>query len=47
MNQQQSQRFWTAKEVKELQEKVLAKGEKLPDEKAFDSNCIMPGMSLL
>ena len=34
------------KEVKELQEKVLAKGEKLPDEKAFDSNCIMPGMSL-
>ena len=34
------------KEVKELQKKVLAKGEKLPDEKAFDSNCIMPGMSL-
>jgi 5'-3' exoribonuclease 1 len=25
--------------------KVLAKGENLPDEKAFDSNCITPGMS--
>ncbi|KAF5326675.1 hypothetical protein D9619_004005 [Psilocybe cf. subviscida] len=43
MNQQRSRRFRTAKEAKEIREKALAKGEKLPDEKAFDSNCITPG----
>ena len=46
MNQQRSRRFRTAKEAKEVREKALAKGEKLPAEKAFDSNCITPGMSL-
>ncbi|KAJ7868462.1 exonuclease II [Mycena leptocephala] len=43
MNQQRSRRFRTAKEVKEVREKAEAKGEVLPEEKAFDSNCITPG----
>lgn len=43
MNQQRSRRFRTAKEVKEVREKALSKGEKLPEEKAFDSNAITPG----
>jgi 5'-3' exonuclease len=47
MNQQRSRRFRTAKEAKELREKAERKGEKLPAEKAFDSNCITPGMLLL
>lgn len=45
MNQQRSRRFRTAKEAAEVREKALRKGEKLPDEKAFDSNCITPGMN--
>lgn len=44
MNQQRSRRFRTAKEAKELKEKAERMGEKLPEEKAFDSNCITPGM---
>ena len=44
MNQQRSRRFRTAKEAKEVREKAERKGEKLPDEKAFDSNCITPGV---
>ncbi|KAJ6517993.1 exonuclease II [Mycena vitilis] len=43
MNQQRSRRFRTAKEAKELREKAESKGETLPEEKAFDSNCITPG----
>lgn len=43
MNQQRSRRFRTAKEAKEVKEKAERKGEKLPDSKAFDSNCITPG----
>ncbi|PPQ66718.1 hypothetical protein CVT24_008819 [Panaeolus cyanescens] len=43
MNQQRSRRFRTAKEAREIREKAEAKGEKLPEEKAFDSNCITPG----
>ncbi|KAL1753974.1 exonuclease II [Schizophyllum commune] len=42
-NQQRSRRFRTAKEAQEVREKAEAKGEKLPEEKAFDSNCITPG----
>ncbi|THH31525.1 hypothetical protein EUX98_g2669 [Antrodiella citrinella] len=42
-NQQRSRRFRTAKEAKETREKAERKGEKLPDSKAFDSNCITPG----
>ena len=44
-NQQRSRRFRTAKEAQEVREKAEAKGEKLPEEKAFDSNCITPGAS--
>lgn len=43
MNQQRSRRFRTAKEAREVREKAESKGEKLPDAKAFDSNCITPG----
>ncbi len=43
MNQQRGRRFRTAKEAKEVREQAERKGEKLPDEKAFDSNCITPG----
>ena len=43
MNQQRGRHFRTSKEAKETKEKALAKGEKLPDAKAFDSNCITPG----
>jgi 5'-3' exonuclease len=44
MNQQRSRRFRTAKEAREVREKAERKGEKLPEEKAFDSNCITPGV---
>jgi 5'-3' exoribonuclease 1 len=43
MNQQRSRRFRTAREAKEMREKAERKGEKMPEEKAFDSNCITPG----
>ncbi|KAI0303658.1 exonuclease II [Multifurca ochricompacta] len=43
MNQQRSRRFRTAKEAREVRENAERKGEKLPEEKAFDSNCITPG----
>ncbi|KAF8896029.1 exonuclease II [Infundibulicybe gibba] len=43
MNQQRSRRFRTAKEAKEVREKAEQKGEVMPKEKAFDSNCITPG----
>lgn len=47
MNQQRSRRFKTAKEAREVREKAERKGEKLPKEKAFDSNCITPGVFTL
>ena len=47
MNQQRSRRFRTAKEAKDVREKALRKGEKLPEEKAFDSNCITPGTTFM
>ena len=43
MNQQRSRRFRTARETAEMVEKAIRNGEKLPDDKAFDSNCITPG----
>ncbi|KAG8953065.1 hypothetical protein FRC04_003012 [Tulasnella sp. 424] len=43
MNQQRSRRFRTAKEARETREQAIRRGEKLPEEKAFDSNCITPG----
>ncbi|KAM5537240.1 hypothetical protein V8D89_009173 [Ganoderma adspersum] len=47
MNQQRSRRFRTAKEAREVREKAESKGEKLPETKAFDSNCITPGTEFM
>ncbi|XP_041976065.1 5'-3' exoribonuclease 1 isoform X2 [Aricia agestis] len=43
MNQQRGRRFRSAKEAERLEELAKAKGEVLPAEKRFDSNCITPG----
>lgn len=43
MNQQRSRRFRTARDAVEKRREAEKKGEKLPEEKAFDSNCITPG----
>ncbi|GAA6034942.1 hypothetical protein JCM8097_009377 [Rhodosporidiobolus ruineniae] len=43
MNQQRSRRFRTAKEAKEVLEKAKRRGEEIPEEAGFDSNCITPG----
>ena len=43
MNQQRSRRFRTARDAVEQRREAERKGEKLPEEKAFDSNCITPG----
>jgi 5'-3' exoribonuclease 1 len=43
MNQQRARRFRTAKEVEDNRRKAIEKGEDLPKEAAFDSNCITPG----
>src|ERR1700691_5664624 len=43
MNQQWNRRFRTPKEAKGFKEKVERNGERLPDEKAFDNNCITQG----
>ncbi|XP_052738346.1 5'-3' exoribonuclease 1 [Bicyclus anynana] len=43
MNQQRGRRFRSAREAEDLEEKAKAKGEVLPTEKRFDSNCITPG----
>jgi 5'-3' exoribonuclease 1 len=43
MNQQRSRRFRTARDAVQQRKEAERKGEKLPDEKAFDSNCITPG----
>jgi hypothetical protein len=43
MNQQRSRRFRTAKETQELVRIAEQRGETLPKDKAFDSNCITPG----
>ncbi|KAL8571175.1 hypothetical protein ACOMHN_010636 [Nucella lapillus] len=43
MNQQRGRRFRSAREAEELIKQALEKGEELPTEKRFDSNCITPG----
>ncbi|WVR07588.1 hypothetical protein IAU60_004630 [Kwoniella sp. DSM 27419] len=43
MNQQRSRRFRTARDAVEQRKEAERKGDKLPEEKAFDSNCITPG----
>ncbi len=46
MNQQRSRRFKTAKQSEVDKLAAIRKGVVLPDEAAFDSNCITPGMLL-
>lgn len=43
MNQQRSRRFRTAKDAEATRLKALERGEELPEEPPFDSNCITPG----
>ena len=43
MNQQRSRRFRTARDAKEQRAQAERRGEVLPEDKAFDSNCITPG----
>ncbi|XP_068630377.1 5'-3' exoribonuclease 1 [Battus philenor] len=43
MNQQRGRRFKAAREAERLEEEAKEKGEVLPSEKRFDSNCITPG----
>ena len=43
MNQQRGRRFRSAKEAELNEKKARDRGEKLPDDVRFDSNCITPG----
>ncbi|RCN26209.1 XRN 5'-3' exonuclease, partial [Ancylostoma caninum] len=43
MNQQRARRFMSARTAEEQLQAHLRKGEELPKEKRFDSNCITPG----
>eukprot|EP00092_Neocalanus_flemingeri_P006262 GFUD01006736.1.p1 GENE.GFUD01006736.1~~GFUD01006736.1.p1 ORF type:complete len:1636 (+),score=540.21 GFUD01006736.1:158-5065(+) len=43
MNQQRGRRFRSAKEADMNEKKAKDRGEKLPEEERFDSNCITPG----
>lgn len=43
MNQQRGRRFRSAKEALDLETKARERGETLPTEARFDSNCITPG----
>ncbi|KAI9203281.1 XRN 5'-3' exonuclease N-terminus-domain-containing protein [Polychytrium aggregatum] len=47
MNQQRARRFRTAKDAAENRRKALARGEELPEEPPFDSNCITPGTEFM
>nr|CAB3267808.1 5'-3' exoribonuclease 1 [Phallusia mammillata] len=47
MNQQRGRRFRSAKEAEANIKAALLKGETLPTEKRFDSNCITPGTSFM
>ncbi|KAJ7395556.1 hypothetical protein BTVI_154292 [Pitangus sulphuratus] len=47
MNQQRGRRFRSAKEAEEKIKKALEKGETLPTEARFDSNCITPGTEFM
>lgn len=43
MNQQRARRFNSAKDAEKMEELARKKGETLPTEARFDSNCITPG----
>ncbi|KAI7872693.1 XRN 5'-3' exonuclease N-terminus-domain-containing protein [Spinellus fusiger] len=47
MNQQRSRRFRTAKDAEDTRQAALLKGEVLPQEDPFDSNCITPGTDFM
>ncbi|KAG0722266.1 5'-3' exoribonuclease 1 [Chionoecetes opilio] len=47
MNQQRSRRFRSAKEAVNAEKKAKERGEKLPTEERFDSNCITPGTEFM
>ncbi|XP_048250322.1 5'-3' exoribonuclease 1-like isoform X1 [Haliotis rufescens] len=47
MNQQRGRRFRSAREAEDLIKKAQEKGEVLPTEKRFDSNCITPGTEFM
>lgn len=47
MNQQRGRRFCTAKEMEMLEQKAKEKGEALPKQARFDSNCITPGTEFM
>ncbi|CAG8688657.1 9885_t:CDS:2, partial [Cetraspora pellucida] len=47
MNQQRGRRFRTAKEAAEAVRRAESKGEALPQEAPFDSNCITPGTGFM
>ncbi|KAF6122660.1 5'-3' exoribonuclease 1 [Phyllostomus discolor] len=47
MNQQRGRRFRSAKEAEDKIKKAIEKGETLPAEARFDSNCITPGTEFM
>lgn len=47
MNQQRSRRFRSSKEAEALAATILARDGSLPEEAAFDSNCITPGTDFM
>lgn len=47
MNQQRGRRFRSAHEAAEQLKAAIAKGETIPDEDRFDSNCITPGTAFM
>lgn len=47
MNQQRGRRFRSAKEATDREEAALKKGDILPNESRFDSNCITPGTKFM
>ncbi|KAL0087236.1 XRN 5'-3' exonuclease N-terminus-domain-containing protein, partial [Phycomyces blakesleeanus] len=47
MNQQRSRRFRTAKDAEDTRQRAIEKGEQLPEEDPFDSNCITPGTDFM
>ncbi len=47
MNQQRGRRFRSAKDAETREAEAKQKGEKLPEEARFDSNCITPGTEFM
>lgn len=47
MNQQRGRRFRSAKEASDREDAAIKKGDILPSEKRFDSNCITPGTEFM